>query len=129
MEAPTVQMQNVNPIPDLGAPREGQHLVDRDVPEIQSPAQVRIRLDREKAKRAVEGPLDLGLFLSATNQGAAKGHMRTARLGHVESGCPQRRDVEIEEAARLSVGVVKHVHILGSAGEAGFWFRTVAPAT
>ena len=71
MEMPPVQVQNVNPVPDLGTPREGQNLVHRNVPEIQSPAQVRVRFDREEAKCAVEDPLDLGLLPSATDQSAA----------------------------------------------------------
>ena len=38
VEVPPVQVQNVNPVPDFGTPREGQNFVDRDVPEVQSPA-------------------------------------------------------------------------------------------
>ena len=129
VEVPLVQVQNVNPVPDFGTPREGQNLVHRDVPEVQSPAQFRVRLDREEAKRAVEDPLDLGLLPAATDQRAAKRVMPAPRFDHLETGCPQRREVEIGGLGKAFDGVVKHVHVLGSARGSGILVQDRRPAT
>jgi hypothetical protein len=79
VEVPFVKVQDIDPVPDFRTPREGQNLVHRDIPEVQSPANFRVRFDRKEAKGAVEDPLDLRRLPRAADQRTAKRVMAATR--------------------------------------------------
>jgi hypothetical protein len=83
-----VQVNDIQAVPQLRSAGECKNLVCCGVPEVEAPPKLRVRFDREKAKRAVENPLDLRLPASSLNDCAPECFPFRFEF-HVETRCPE----------------------------------------
>src|SRR5437016_7142128 len=114
-----VQVKAVEVVAYHLASNQGESFVRSGVPEIQSPAQLRVALDGKKPERAVIDPFDLCLLIGAAHQRAPETVVCVADRFDRKAGLPKRRRIRGESLLHAFLFAVKEINVLRGAWRAG----------
>src|SRR2546422_3050691 len=119
MKVMLVQKKAIEVIADFLPAHEREGFISGGIPEVETPAQLQVRLNGKETERAVINPFDFRRVFPTPHHSTADILKRLAQQLDVVTGLSQRRDIGLVSLFQALLGVVEEIAVFRGAWRGG----------